>query len=279
MSARLLSRTSFGPLLIAAVLISLTGCQLLGKQQSQINDSVVLGSPNMDFGKVGLGSSKTMQNKLTNFKTTSVTIASIAGPDANVQIIGISLPLVLTPGQEAQFSVQFQPSAMGNVSKTVSFSDDSQFLASMVVAGEGVEGGQLVLNPSSVNFENLKIGANSTNNVTLSNSGATDVTISQASLSGAGFTMSNLALPLTLHPGNTASFSVTFAPTGAGNFTGSVSFSTVTGQARRSTNRKAQAGQGGTTVLALSGVGIQAGTLSANPTSVTRRAALIGNPR
>jgi hypothetical protein len=267
LNARWLGRTSLGSFLIAAALISSTGCQLLGSQQSQINDSVVLGSTSMDFGKVGLGNSKTLQNKLTNFKTSSVTIVSIDGLDTTVQITGITLPLLLNPGQEAAFSVQFTPSVGGKISKTVSFGDNSQFVASMDVAGEGVEPGQLVLNPSSVNFGNVKIGANTSNNVTLSNSGATDVTISQATLSGASFTMSNLALPLTLHPGGTAAVSVTFAPTAAGTFSGSVSFSTTSAQARRGSSRKAQ-DQGGTVVLALTGVGVQAGTLSANPTSI-----------
>jgi len=125
---------------------------LLGNQKSQINDSVVLGSTTLDFGKVGMGNSKSMQNQLTNFKTSSVTIVSISGLDATVQISGITLPLVLSPGEVAQFSVVFQPSAAGKISKTLSFGDNSQFLASLVVNGEGVEPGSLSLNPSSVNF-------------------------------------------------------------------------------------------------------------------------------
>ena len=267
MNARLLGRTSPGFLLIAVALLSLTGCQLLGSQQSQINDTVVAGTPSLDFGKVGLGNSKTIQNKLTNFKTSSVTIVSITGLDSTVQITGVTLPLLLPPGQEAQFSVVFQPAGAGKVTKTVSFGDNSQFLASIDVTGEGVEPGELTLSPSSVNFGNVKIGANNTGNVTLSNGGTTDVTVTQASLSGAGFTVGNLALPLTLHPGGSAPLSVTFAPTAAGNFSGSVTFSTDAAQARVNASRRAPAQPANVVVLALSGVGVDAGTLSANPTS------------
>jgi hypothetical protein len=242
-----------------------------------INDTVVVADASLDFGKVGVGNSKSIQNTLTNFKTSSATIVSIAGLDADFQITGITLPLVLNPGQEAQFSVQFQPSAQGKVSRTISFGDNSQFLATMTVAGEGVEPGQLALNPSSVNFGNIKVGANGSSNVTLSNSGATDVTITQASLSGASFTMSNLALPLTLHPGGTAAISVTFAPTGAGNFSGSVSFSTDAAQNRAGANRRAQAAPAGAVVLVLNGVGVNAGTLSANPASVAFGSVPIGS--
>ena len=278
MNARWLARTSVGSFLIAVALISLTGCQLLGKQQTEINDTVVLGSDSIDFGNVSLGSSKSIPNTLTNFKTSSVTIVSISGQDTTVQVTGITLPLTLTPGQAASFSVQFQPSVAGKSTKTLSFGDNSEFLASLDVAGDGVEGGELVLNPSSVNFGNVRVGGVSASNVTLSNSGATDVTISQATLSGASFTMGNLALPLTLHPGNTASVGVTFAPIGAGNFTGSISFSTTVAQAKRAQARKSKAqDQGGVVALPLSGVGVPAGALSANPASIAFGAVTLGS--
>ena len=276
MNARLLGRASLGSLLIAAALIYLTGCQLLGNQQNAVNDSVVLASTSMDFGKVGVGNSKSISNKLTNFKVSSVTIVSIAGPDANFQITGITLPLVLNAGQEAPFNVQFQPSAVGKPSTTISFGDNSQFVASMTVTGEGVAPGQLSLNPSSLNFGNVKVGTNNTSNVTLSNSGATDVNITQAALSGASFTTSNLALPLTLHPGGTAAFSVTFAPTAAGNFSGSVSFSTNTVQNRAQLRHRAQAVQADVVVLALNGVGVDVGTLSASPANVAFGSVQVG---
>jgi len=277
LNAGLLRRTSLGSFLIAAALISLTGCQLLGNQQNPINDSVVLADASLDFGKVAVGNSKTIQNKLTNFKTSSVTIVSIAGLDSTFQISGITLPLVLKPGQESQFSVQFQPTAVGKFSKTISFGDNSQFVASMDVTGEAVAPGQLVLNPSSVAFGNVKVGSNQTSSVTLSNSGATDVTITQATLSGAAFSISNLALPLTLHPGGTASLSATFAPTGLGHFTGSVSFSTDVAQNRaRSSRAKAQA-QANTVVLTLDGTGMTNGTLAANPTNLAFGNVQVGN--
>ncbi|PYX31389.1 MAG: hypothetical protein DMG80_10305, partial [Acidobacteria bacterium] len=267
----MLVRASLGSLLIVAALISLTGCQLLGKQQNPVNNSVVLTDTNVDFGKVAVGSNKPVGNKLTNFKTSDVTIVSVAGLDANFQITGLTLPQVVAPGQEVQFFVQFQPTTVGTASATLSFGDNSEFLASMTVTGEGVEPGQLTLNPSALNYGNVKVGASQTSNVTLSNSGDTDLTVAQATLSGAGFAMSNLAVPLTLHAGGTASFSVTFAPPAAGNFTGSVSFSTSAGSKTKrafgSTGMGQSAPQQLAVSLSLNGTGVAAGRLSANPTS------------
>jgi len=273
--------TWIGFLLAALALSFLTGCQLLGNNQTQVNNSVVIGSGTMDFGKVAVGKSKSMPNTLTNFKTSSVTIVSVAGLDTDFQIDGMTLPLTLTPGQEAQFTVRFQPSKTGTPAKTLQFGDNAEFLASVAVSGTAVEGGQLGLSPSSVNFGNVKIGSNQNSTVTLSNTGSTDLTIDGATLSGASFSMSNLSVPFTLAPGASTSITVTFAPTSVANFTGSVTFSSNSasqGQARSKVRGpKAKAAGDDVTVLSLSGAGVNApGTLSANPTSIAFGSIQIG---
>jgi glyoxylate utilization-related uncharacterized protein len=265
--------TWIGSFLVVVILTFLTGCQLLGNNQNQVNNSVVLGSSSLDFGKVAVGMSKSMPNTLTNFKTSDVTIVSVAGLDADFQIDGLTLPLTLTPGQAAQFTVRFQPAKVGTPSKTVQFGDNAEFLASMTVSGDAVAAGQLALNPSAVNFGNVKIGSSQTNTVTVSNGGATDLTINSATLSGASFSMGTLSLPLTLAPGASTSFTVTFAPTGVGNFSGSVSFSSTAAaqaQAQRKIARgNAKVAADDVTVLSLTGAGVNApGTLSANPASI-----------
>jgi hypothetical protein len=230
---------------------------------------VVLTDSNVISGQVAVGSNKPVANKLTNFKTSSVTHCFNRGADANFQITGITPRSFLLPDRKLNSMLHFQPSAVGKVSAAVSFGDNSEFLATMTVTGEGVNAGQLALKPSALNYGNVKVGTTHTSNVTLSNSGATDLTITQATLSGASFSMSNLPLPLVLHAGGTSSFSVTFAPTGAGNFTGSISFSTsAAAQTKRAFNRKGAAASADQVMaLGLNGVGATAGTLTANPTS------------
>jgi hypothetical protein len=58
--------------------------------------------------------------------------------------------------------------------------------------------------------------------VTLSNPGGTPVTISSLSLSGSGITVTGLTTPLTLAAGGYTTFTVSFAPTGAGSVSGGV---------------------------------------------------------
>jgi len=125
--------------------------------------------------------------------------------------------------------------------------------------------GTLSLSPSPIAFGNTKVGANQTSTVTLSNSGGSDLSITQATLSGAGFSMSYLALPLTLHAGTSASATITFAPTGSGSFSGSVMFAATSNQS------SSQA------VLPFTGTGVASGTLSPSSTSLAFGSIQVGS--
>ena len=50
--------------------------------------------------------------------------------------------------------------------------------------------------PSSINFGNVAVGSSSTQSVTLTGTGTASTTISQAIVSGAGFSISGLSFPL-----------------------------------------------------------------------------------
>jgi len=274
-------RTSISVLLIAVALVSLTGCQLLGNPQSKVTETVVVGNASLDFGTVGVGNSKTLANTLSNFKTSTVTISSVSGLTPDFQLNGIAFPLVLATGQEASFTVVFQPNAAGKPSPTVTFDGDGQNYASMTLSGNAVAEGQLALNPGSVTFGNVKTGKSQTTTVTLSNSGSTDLTINQATLSGTGFSMGSLALPLTLPASQSTTLSVTFTPPNGGNFSGSVSFNTTAVQAgtkrKLGSRRMAQAvGGSDVVVLALQGAGVSPGTLSAAPASLAFGSVQVG---
>jgi archaellum component FlaF (FlaF/FlaG flagellin family) len=92
----------------------------------------------------------------------------------------------------------------------------------IALSGTGTQG-QLGANPGSVNFGSVAVGSNGSQTITLTNSGSANVTISQATASGTGFSISGLATPLTLGAGLSTSFTAQFAPTSAGSPTGSIS--------------------------------------------------------
>jgi len=202
-------------------LLFLAGCQILSSGGPSSSGSVVVGAAALNFGTVAVGSSKALQDTLSNNTASPVTVNAITGSSSDLQVLGITTPLVLGVGASVPFTVQFHPSTAENLSRTLSLmGTNSNVLASVTASGTSASPGQLSLSPSSVAFGSIKVGSSQTNNVTLSNTGGSDITVNQATLSGAGFSTSSLSLPLTLHAGNTALLSVRFAPTSTGSFTG-----------------------------------------------------------
>jgi hypothetical protein len=250
-------------LAIAGSLLLLTSCQGLSAGTSSTSP-VGLGSGSLSFGTVPLGSSKTLTDTLVNRTTSPVTISAIQGLNSEFQITGITLPLVLAAGQSAPFSVEFQPADPGDPTITISFAGPSASYASLSISGVGATFGKLSPNPSQIAFGNIGVGSHQTTTVTLANSGGTDLTVNQATLSGAGFAMSNLAIPFTLKAGSSASVTITFAPTGAGSFSGSVSFATTT------------FGKNSTVVLSFTGDGVTPGVLTPSPSSLAFGSVQVG---
>jgi hypothetical protein len=252
-----------GSFFIVICALCFTGCQTLSAGGSGAGSGVVVSNASLAFGTVASGGSKTLPDTLTNNTASSVTISSISGSGSDLQVLGISPPLALGAGQSVAFSVRFKPTAPGHLSRTLSLlGASSNILVSLTASGNSGTPGQLSPNPSSVAFGSVKTGSSQTNSVTLSNTGGTDLTVNQATLSGAGFSTNNLALPLTLHAGGTASLSVTFAPTRSGNFTGTVTFTT------NSTSN---------VVLPISGTGVASGQLTANASSLAFGGVQAGN--
>jgi hypothetical protein len=123
--------------------------------------------------------------------------------------------------------------------------------------------GVLAANPTTVAFGNVQVGNSAHLSETLTNTGGSSVTITQANLTGAVFSVSGLTLPLTLTPNQSVTFTATFTPTGAGAASGSLS---VVSNASNSTLN-----------IALSGTGTAAGTLAVSPTSLSFGSVTVGS--
>jgi hypothetical protein len=104
----------------------------------------------------------------------------------------------------------------------------------------------LSLNATSIPFGNVVVNTTSTQEVTLTSTGTGAVTVNAATVTGAGYTMSGVAFPVTLNPTQAVTLNVMFDPAVTGLASGQL---TVTSNS--STNS--------TAVIALSGTGL-AGT-------------------
>jgi Abnormal spindle-like microcephaly-assoc'd, ASPM-SPD-2-Hydin len=92
----------------------------------------------------------------------------------------------------------------------------------------------------SLSFEDVVVDTAVTKSVALTSTGTEPITISAASVSGAGFTVSGPTVPFTLNPGQAATLNVRFSPSATG---------TVTGQLTVASNSTS----GGPAVVGLSG--------------------------
>ncbi len=205
------------------------------------------------FGNVTTGTSASQTFTVTA-STASVTISQAALTGTGFTFTGPTLPLTLAAGQATSFAVKFAPTAAGSSTGTFSLTSNASSTPAIALSGTGVNpAGQLAASPSSLAFGNVNTGASASQTVTVTASTAS-VTISQATLTGTGFTFTGPTLPLTLTAGQTASFTLTFAPTAAGSFTGTFSLTSNASS---------------TPAVALSGTGVNSvGQLAVNPSQL-----------
>src|SRR5207247_3401791 len=99
------------------------------------------------------------------------------------------------------FTVTFAPQAAGTTSGSVTLSSDApNSPTSIALSGTGVQP-QLSVTPGTVSFGNVVDGTTNTQTIQLTNSGNASLTVSQAAVSGSGFTISGLILSLSWREG------------------------------------------------------------------------------
>ena len=113
--------------------------------------------------------------------------------------------------------------------------------------------GTLAASATSFSFGNVTVGSNSSQTLTLTNSGTAAVAISQATVTGAAFSIAGGASAVSIPAGQSYAFQILFAPQTAGNATGSISVSS------NATNSSLS--------VSLTGTGMTALAITAQPAS------------
>ena len=218
----------------------------------------------VSLGNVQVGTSQTQQVTITNSGGTSATISQATTTGTGFSASGLVLPLTLAAGQSQSFNVTFAPQVAGTVSGSISLaSDATNPTLSILLSATAVTPGSLVSNPSSLAFGNVQTGTSQTLSATLTNSGGTSVTISQAGAGGNGYTLSGLSLPTTLSAGQSKTFSVQFAPQTSGSVSGNI---VITSDASNPILN-----------VPLSGSGVTPGTLAPSASRLSFGTVLVGN--
>ena len=274
-------------LVVFAALATLVGCQSLNatRPSSQQNSAEVMPAvSHLEFGSVVVGYKQLLSNTIVNRSSSAVTITSASVDQPDFKVSGGQLPVTLAAGESTSIGVTYQPKAHGTSSGTVTLADASTTTStSFTVSGSSTSAGQLTVNPSSISFGNVMVGQTQRQSAAVTNTGGSDVTITQASMSGTGFTLSGLTLPLTLHPSDAAPFTVSFAPVSGGISHGSVSFvASVTvvskkGKGRRNNGSVSTSTTSTTQVVGVSGTGVSQGQLTASPSALNLGSVQVGS--
>jgi hypothetical protein len=254
-------------LLVDCAITPLTGCGGIARSaqtNTANNGTIGVASATLNFGTVMVGSTKTMADSVSNNTSAAVSISSIQGLNSGFQVTGLTLPTSLAAGQTLPFSVQFKPTASGNPSVTISFLDaNGQPLAAVSATATAETVGQLAPSLGSLIFSSTQVGNSQSLSESLTNTGSSSITISQANTTGAGFSISGLGLPMTLSANQSVTFTATFRPTSAGAASGNL---TVTSTASNTS-----------LAIPLSGTATAVGQLSASPSALNFNSVTVGS--
>jgi hypothetical protein len=217
------------------------------------------------FGTVTVGKQSTQTITLTNNSPFTINISQANSSAAAFTVSGITVPVALSASQSTTFTVTFAPQSTGNANGTVTVSSDApNSTISISLSGTGAAPGAVSASPTSLNFGTVQTGTTHKLTDTLTNTGGSSLTISKFGISGTGFTLSGITTPLTLGSGQSAAFTVIFAPLTATTANGTV---TVTSD-----------GSNSSLGVALTGTGaIVAGQLSVSPVPVAVGSVVVGS--
>ncbi len=198
---------------------------LLGSGGSSGGPSVSVSPSSLSFGVVPvLVVSASQTVTVTNTGTVSVSITSVAVTGNFLRTN--KCPATLGVGASCTILVAFKPKSIGQLSGTLSITDNAVGSPQTVtLSGTGTAVG---LNPSSLNFGNQTVGTTSQpQTITVTNVAPSgNLKISKISITGTNpgdFAQTNNC-PASLTPGASCTVNVTFTPSATGSRSGNVSF-------------------------------------------------------
>ena len=189
--------------------------------------AIQVSSTSINFGNGVVGSTSSQVLVITNIGTATLSVTQVnPSGSSSFSTSGFSLPLNVNAGQQTTITVAFLPTSVGAVSGNISIASNAPTSPTSVgLSGTGIAATlTLGMNPTILSFGNVTTGTSSpSQNVTITNTGNSNVSISQITLSGAGYSMTGGSAPVTLSPSQNLTLIIRFNPTSAGTVNGSIS--------------------------------------------------------
>ncbi len=222
------SESSVFLLLMLAILplLFLNGCAgIVGAKLQPAQASFSIAPASLNFGNVAAGQKSSQTITVTNTGTTATTIQQLTFSKSQFGISGATFPMSLGAGQSTSFSVWFTGAASGNVSGTLTVQGSSGTTPIVANLSGNITTStqpQISVTPASLDFGSVSVQSKGTATFAVANSGASDLTVSMITVSGAEFAISGIATPKTISSGQSVPVTVTFTPTAAGSEPGSI---------------------------------------------------------
>ncbi len=168
----------------------------------------------LNFGQVDQGSTESKNFTIKNEGRSTVTINTINSNNNAFDVTSPSFPKNLNSGSSLTVTVSFTPNKSGSFNGTLSIIVGSQSAASVAVSGSGSAGNpDISVSTLTVAYGALDAGTFKTQNITISNTGKTDLDVEMPSDSFLKSTPRNL----TIRPGKNASIQLQFIADLVGN--------------------------------------------------------------
>lgn len=189
---------------------------------------LVVTPTNLGFGRIKVGRRKLQTITITNRGNSHIRLLQVITRGHDFDVAGLDLPVTLAAGESYTFSGVFTPSSKGASSGSVAFVSDASGVSNptlnMELTGMGEDDDeQLVISPATMNFGVVQVGSSASQSGSLTAT-ANPVTIASALSSSTEFTLSGLSFPVTIAPGGSQGFTVTFTPQASGTVSATVSF-------------------------------------------------------
>ena len=173
----------------------------------------------VSLGGTTVGSELSGSATFSNAGATPVTITAIHPPNPPFSATGLpSVDEAIPPGGSVTVTLSFDPTATGVFSSTLEI-DSSGGNASLGVSGSAGAPGHLQITSESNDFGSVPVGATATKSFTITNTGATTVTISKSKppFGGEFAAQTRLDEGTAIAPGASVSEVVSFTPTAPGS--------------------------------------------------------------
>lgn len=213
----------------AGIVLTATGSNSTGSAQLELSSS------SLAFGNVVLNTATTKNLTLTSSGSIPLTVNLVTFSGAGFSVSGGAFPATLNPGHSLTLQVRFEPTLAAETSGSIRISSNSSTGGvTVALRGTGVANPILSLSTTSLDFGGVPVGVVVSLPVTLTSTGSSPVTVSDANISGIGFTFSGATFPVTLNPSVSITTYVTCDLLTAGTASGTLTFNSNSTTGRQS---------------------------------------------